>query len=150
MDPISAVGLAANVAGLVSLAIEVSHLLADYLVSIKNVSTNMKALREELTTLQQVLKQLSSFLHGDDAAGKSFQKTSVLYLTIASCMGDIQEMAVKLRLPKNIVARNWEKLRWPFEEKETAKFADRLRKHIAVFHFSLTMENWYLSPRSWM
>lgn len=150
MDPVSAVGLAANVAGLVSLAIEVSHLLADYFASIKNLSTNMKSLREDLASLQHVLRQLSSFLHGGDAAGKSFQRSSVFYLTIASCIGDVQEMAVKLRLSKNIVARTVEKLHWPFEEKELSKFNDRLRKYISICQFSLTMENWYLSLKSWI
>jgi Fungal N-terminal domain of STAND proteins len=145
MDPLSAIGLAANVAGLVSLVIEVSHLVADYFASIKNMSTNMKVLREELTALQHVLEQLSSLLHGSGAAGKFFQKSSVLYLTIASCTGDVQEMAVKLKSSKNIVARTVQKLHWPFEEKEVSKFNDRLRKHISIYQFSLTMENWYLS-----
>jgi hypothetical protein len=148
MDPLSAIGLAANVAGLVSLAIEVSGLLADYTVSVKNVSSSMKVLREELTSVQDVLKQLSSFLHNGDAAGQSFQKTSVLCLTLASCAADVHDMAAKLRLSKNIMARTIEKLHWPFEENEVAKYNDRLRKHVSIFQFSLTMENWYLSSRS--
>jgi hypothetical protein len=148
MEPLSAMGLAANVAGLISLAIQVSHLLADYSVSIKNLSSGMKLLSEELTSLQHVLKELSAFLHSVDAAGKSFQKSSVLYLAIASCTGDVQEMAVRLKSSKNIVARTMEKLHWPFEEKEVIKFNDRLRKHICICQFSLTMEIWHLSLSS--
>jgi chlorite dismutase len=145
MDPLSAIGLAANVAGLVSLVIEVCRLSADYFRSINNMSSNMKVLREELNSLQHVLEQLSSLLHGSGVVGKFFQKSSVLYLTIASCTGDVQEMADKLRASKNFVARTAQKLHWPFEEKELCKFNDRLRKHISVYQFSLTMENWYLS-----
>jgi hypothetical protein len=145
MDPLTAIGLAANLAGLVSLVIEVCNLSADYFASIKNMSSNMKVLREELNSLQHVLEQLSSLLHGSGAAGKFFQKSSVLYLTIASCTGDVQEMADKLRSSKNVMARTAQKLHWPFEEKDLSKFNDRLRKHISIYQFSLTMENWYLS-----
>jgi Fungal N-terminal domain of STAND proteins len=146
MDPISALGLAANVAGLVSLTIEVSQLLADYLVSVKNASVNVKALNEEYVTLQHVLMQLSAFLRSDNAKSNLFQGTSVLRLTIESCQGNVQGIATKLKTSKHKMTRALEKLRWPFEEKEISKHIDRIRKHVAIFQFSLTVENWYLSP----
>jgi Fungal N-terminal domain of STAND proteins len=143
MDPLSAIGLASSVAGLVSLTIEVSQLLAGYCVAVNNAHTDLVQLRQEYASLQHVLQQLEMFLRNENATCKPFQKTSVLYLSIASCSTIVEEMARELkRLSNNRAAQGLERLRWPFTEKHVRKTLETLRRYISTFQFSLSIENW--------
>ena len=85
MDPISALGLAANVAGLASLAKEALKLLGEYCIAVKDAPMDIKQLREEYAVLEHVLQQLENFLRQENAIGHSFAKTSVLYLNPGIC-----------------------------------------------------------------
>lgn len=143
MDPISALGLAANVAGLASLAKEAFKLLGEYCIAVKDAPKDIKQLREEYAVLEHVLQQLEDFLRQEKAIGHSFAKTSVLYLTIISCNTNVEELVHKLKTPSaKRYKRVLERLVWPFSGSRVAEMLDTLRKYVLVFEFSLEIEHW--------
>jgi hypothetical protein len=132
MDPLS---VAASVAGLISLCVEVGKYIAD----VKDAPKNSKNLQIQLSGLEHILEQLDAFLHGESVKGKSFEKTSVLCQALGTCEDQLVDVSRKLKkINGNILQRTV----FPFREKELAKLIESLRRCTQTFQFSLTIEGW--------
>jgi hypothetical protein len=132
MDGLS---VAASIAGLISLCIDVGK----YLNDVKDAPKNAENLRAQLTTLEHVLQQLDTFLRGESVKGKSFDKTSVLCQAMGSCSDQLACVCERLKgAHGNILQR----AKFPFREKEVAKAIESLRGCTQTFQFSLTIEGW--------
>lgn len=142
MDPLS---IAATVAGLVSFSIEAGTAIGEYYSSAKNAPTEIQNLKSELESLSMILKRLENVLRSDQIRcdSFSFDTSSVLTTALNSCDKTIRDVSSKLARPKDSgVSRMWERLTWPFNEKEVQKLLETLRRYILTFQFSLTVEGW--------
>lgn len=142
MDPLS---VAASVAGLMTLSIEVVHVISDYYKSTKNAPRDVQEIKNELESLSIILERLELVLRSDKIRYNSFSfdTSSVLTTALNSCEQKIREISSKLKPPKDSSAsRVWERLKWPFSEKEVQKLLEILRRCILTFQFSLTVEGW--------
>lgn len=142
MDPLS---VAASVAGLMSLSIEVVHAVSEYYKSAKNAPSDIEGIKSELESLSIILERLELVLRSDKirSNSSSFDTSSVLTTALNSCEKTIREISSKLGRPKDSsVSRVWERLKWPFSEKEVQKLLEVLHRHILTFQFSLTVEGW--------
>ena len=145
MDPLS---LAASVAGLANLALEVSGAITVYVKAVIDASKSVQEIVEELHLIRVVLEKLDVFLRSQPCKGAMFDPSSVLSIAIASCNDIIGEVYGKLQSAKqNALLRVLERLKWPFSEKETQKRLDALRRCVATFQFSLTVEGCNLLSR---
>ncbi|CCX04765.1 Protein of unknown function [Pyronema omphalodes CBS 100304] len=79
MDPFT---IATGLAGLLSLAIEISGILSGYIGASKSAPKEVHDLLVKVSALQQVLEQLIVFLRSEEARQVSFNKTSVLLSVI--------------------------------------------------------------------
>src|SRR5205814_7504464 len=96
MDPLTA---ATSVAGLLSLAIQVSNMLCNQIRAFKNAPNDAEDLRDELQRLCQVLASLEAFLKAQALKGQQlFKGTSLLVTAIQGCHDKIT--VVKPRLEK--------------------------------------------------
>jgi hypothetical protein len=82
MDPVS---LSASIAGLLSLSIEITKPLNEYITGVKSAPTEAQSLLNEIMALNSVLEQLTKFLQSEDAKGIAFDQTSALRTVIAFC-----------------------------------------------------------------
>ena len=140
MDPIS---LAASVAGLMSLTLEVSHTVRTYCKSVKDARKDVLDIAQELGSLQDILYQLGQVLHSHRLQGNLFDSASVLTTALNTCSEGINKISSKVQAMENDgFARVWEKLKWPFSEKEMLKFLATLQRCAATFQFALTIEGW--------
>ena len=140
MDPLS---MAAGVAGLVSLTLDVSTTLASYCKSVKNARKDVQELAQEMASMHSLLYQLGEFLRTQQLKTKFFESASVLATAIAVCRNNAQKISFKVqRFESDGLASFWEKLKWPFSEKEMQKILTTLRRCAATFQFSLTIEGW--------
>ena len=141
MDPLS---LAASVAGLASLALEVSQLLHEYYKTVKNERKDVEELYQEFDTLGQVTIQLRAFLESEKAKGFSFEQTaSVICSAVNVCQAKTAEIAIRLKGPKEkVFQRVFERLSWPFKKDDVREMLDMLRRYNYLFQFSLSIEGW--------
>ena len=142
MDPLS---VAASVTSLVSLGAEAIKIIGEYYTSAKNASKDIRDVKTELESLSIILQRLELLLRSDEMRSNSFsfETSSVLATALISCETKIREVTAKLERPRDSsAARMWERLKWPFKEKEVQKLLETLRRYIHTFQFSLTVEGW--------
>ena len=140
MDPIS---MAASLAGLVSLTLTVSSTIGSYCKSVKNARKDVQEVAQELENMQDLLHQLRQLLRSQQLKTKVFESTSVLATAITVCGNNVKSIFSKVqKLESDGLAGLWEKLKWPFTEKEMQKILATLRRCAATFQFSLTIEGW--------
>lgn len=84
MDPLS---IAASVAGLVGLAVQVAPSLREYFSDVKHAREDVDRYANEIYALVEVCEQLQVFLRTDATATEACFKTteSVLSRTVVSC-----------------------------------------------------------------
>lgn len=141
--------MASGIAGLITLALQVGTVIAEYSIAVKEGPKNIQELKQELLLLGEVLSQLQDFLYSEKLRGRSFDSNSVLQSAIASCKVRIERIGDKLRRTDGgRASRIVEKLKWPFETKEVDKEVTNMRSYTQAFQFSLTIEGWWAPIRS--
>ena len=144
MDPLS---IAASVASLICLGAEAIQIIGKYYISVKHAPKDIRDIKTEMESLSIILQRLELLLRSDKIGSNSvsFDTSSVLATALISCETKIREITAKLERPKEGgAARVWERLKWPFSEKEVQKLLKTLRSYIHTFQFSLTVEGWYV------
>lgn len=140
MDPLS---VAASVAGLVALTLEVSRRVGSFYQAAKEAPNRIRDVQEELSLIHSVLQQLNSLLQSAEMKTSSFALSSVLTKPLTSCAGSVESISAKLQRPKQgSLSRAKEAFRWPFNEKDIVQILETLRRHTSTFQFSLTIEGW--------
>lgn len=134
MDPLSVV---ASVTGLISFCVDVSNYLSD----VKNAPKTAERLYAQVSSLQQVLKQLEDFLKANP--NRRFAKTSALVKSTEVCKRELLEVLAKLQ---EVSKSKFQRITFPWNEKEINKSIDVLRGCTQTFHFSLTIDGWYVCP----
>lgn len=139
MDPLS---IAASVAGLIGLTSKVSRIIDSYCKSVKNARKDVQDTAQELASMYDALHQLDGLLRSQQLKTQ-IDSNSVLLNAITLCGNSIRRISSKVQtLEADGLARVWEKLKWPFNEKEMQKILATLRKCAATFQFSLTIQGW--------
>jgi hypothetical protein len=141
-----AVSLASGIAGLITLALQISSVIADFTIAVKEGPKNIKELQQELLLLGEILSQLQDFLRSEKAKGRSFDSNSVMQSAISSCKVRVERIGDKLR-PSigGKMSKLADRLKWPFESKEVEKMVVNLRSYTQAFQFSLTIDGWWAS-----
>ena len=140
MDPVS---MAASVANLVSLTLDVSSTIGSYCKSVKNARKDIQEVAQELASMHNVLHQLDELLRSRQLKIKFFESNSVLATAITICGNNVKCISSKVeKLESGGLASIWEKLKWPFSEKEMKKILATLRRCAAAFQFALTTQGW--------
>ena len=140
MDPFS---VAASVAGLVSLTLELLQTVSHYYKAVKDASKSIQEIQEELSLMHSTLQQLEDLLRGPYMSKSAFAQSSVLTTAVTSCIETIGKISAKLAQPKSgRLSRATEALKWPFSEKEVQKRLEALRRYTSTFQFSLNVEGW--------
>ncbi|KAF9883650.1 Ankyrin repeat and SOCS box protein 7 [Aspergillus nanangensis] len=133
MDGLS---IAANVAGIASLAVQLAPHLYNYFADLKTAEQDVSAYRSEIQMLGEVCERLHHFLKTDAPEGDFDTTQSVLVRTIVSCEQCLQELARLLKSPGG-----WtRKMKWPVYKPRVEGVMDRLRRYTQLFQFSLTVE----------
>ncbi|KIW19973.1 hypothetical protein PV08_00548 [Exophiala spinifera] len=143
------VSVASGIAGLITLALQVSGAIAIYVTSIKDRAKNIEELHNELLLLSEVLSRLRDFLTSERAKGRAFDTNSVLQKAISDCRDRIERIGEKLKpLEGGPISRAIDKLKWPFEQREVNYLIDNLRRYGQTFHFAVTVEGCDLLART--
>lgn len=138
MDPLS---IAASVAGIAGLAIQIAPSLKSYFSNVKHAQEDVARYANEVYGLFEVCKQLHVFLKTD--AANSFETTgSVLSRTVVSCEECLRELA-RILQSQGPEKPHWtKKVKWLIYKKQVEEIISRLVRHTQLFQFALTVEGW--------
>ena len=143
-DPFS---LAAAIAGLISLSLEVTKIAHEYIQGVRNSSKDIEDFLQELAALTDVLRQLDVFLKKDEAGKRSFDQTSVLVKTYKACCSSLEK--TRLTLQRRVNEHNFLKaLTWPFVGKQHQQIIVAILHWIHTFQFALTIEGCVLLSKT--
>ena len=149
MDPLT---IATGLSGFLSLAIQVTQILREYIETVKSAPTDARNMLAEVDALVHVLNQLKDFLEGNDdaiSAKINFHEQSALIAALKICREAIESLYKRVRkfvgTGKGKSRQWWEQLKWPFQKEDCAEIIERLHRCSQTFTFSLTISNWYVS-----
>lgn len=131
--------LITGVAGLISLAIELSKITSEFVGSVKRAPESIRDLSQELLSLNHVLGRLDIFLKTQDNLG-SFAETAALISTEQFCLTRLKNMYEKLR--RSTEGGKMRRMAWPFSEKENKETILALYRCSQTFELSLSVEGW--------
>lgn len=141
MDDLSAV---ASVIAVVQISSQVFDLCRTYYLEVKEARKDIQRLRDEVTSLQDVLASVADLA---DAPGHA--KLSILNLLnqpngpVQQCRTDLLRLAAELDSGQGndrMRKIGLRALKWPFSSKDTDKAITAIGRHKATFHLALTAD----------
>ena len=134
--------MASGIAGLITLALQISGTIREYIVAARNKSKNIEELQSELILLSENLNNLRDVLEDEKLKGRSFDANSVLWTAIKDCRRRIERIGDEL-LPSTggKLDRALDRLKWPFQQKEVVAMVENLRRFTQLFQFAINIEN---------
>ena len=139
-----ALAIAAGIAGLIGLTIEVFGISYKYVHGVRDASSSARQLLLELGDLQTVLLRI-------EQAAKQTDELEV-FGDAGSCLLSVKESNEYIGLLQNIrdklqqrqtpssFRNNLKTLTWPFSEKETLALANSLHRHLEIYNIALTVD----------
>jgi hypothetical protein len=140
MDPLSA---ASGVAGLLSITIKVGMAIGEYIRSVKGASKDALKLEREIQAFSSLLEQLCEFLQSKNT-DVVFEPTSVLLIATNSCDKELSDLQKKLEKFSHgdRTSRVFQRLSWPFTEKENRETLDAIHRWTQLYSLSLQTAGW--------
>lgn len=142
MDPVSA---AASVIAVVQISGQVFQLCQAYYSGVKGARKDIKLLRDEVISLQDVLTYVADLAEDPGSANPS-----ILNLLnqqngpVQQCQKDLEGLVVKLEPgQENNKMKQFglRALKWPFSSKDVEKLLATIGRHKATFNLALTADN---------
>lgn len=133
--------LATGIAGLISLALEVTQITCQYVNGVRNAAKEINHLLAELSALVNVLRRLYCFLQDSRINKSNFNHTSVLFLTHRACDEQLQALRSSL-LKRSNGHRMIKSLTWPFVKREHQETVLAIHRWVQIFQFALTINGW--------
>jgi hypothetical protein len=140
MDGLS---LSDNVAGLISVAMEVAKTLHSYIGAVKAAPQEANELHAEIVALSKVLDNLVDTLRSDDIDEVNFDQQSILYLVVGACEEHGKAVYKKLGKLRNseqggkLMAR----IAWPCQREDCQQSTQVLHRYTQTLHVLLTASN---------
>ena len=113
-EPLS---LAASIAGLISLGLEITKFTRNYVHGVRRASKDVEEFLQEHAALIKILRHLDELLKSDRIGEANFDQTSVLFLAHDACRNELTAVRSKL-LSRSRGHRILRALTWPFVKKE--------------------------------
>jgi Fungal N-terminal domain of STAND proteins/Ankyrin repeat len=144
MDPLS---LAASVAGLISISLQLTQLSYDYITSARTTSESIVALHRELVSLQHVLSSLNQNILSNPDIKDAFaaQASAVLGQPediLKACESNL--ISLKNKLAKKNTDKPFARLKavlsWPFSEENTQQQIRELHRYQDIFQRVISID----------
>lgn len=142
--------VASGIAGLLSLSIAVSKVIAQFAIDVKNYPRHVQELQAEVDLLGNVVSGLADFIRDEQSKGRTFEDDSVLWGAVSECKRRIEKIGDTLQgSRKGKLGRTLHRLEWPFKQKDVLSMMDNLRQYRETFQFAMTVRNNTFIFQSW-
>lgn len=134
-----ALGIASGVAGLLSLTMELSKILTDFVNDCRSAPDDVQGLITEVELFESVLKRLDELAQKDPGRyNDNFKPGSALFQSIEHCNGRVESLIQKLKSPGSQAIK---RLKWPFNKEESQSTVEMLHRFAQMFSFCLDINN---------
>ncbi|KAH8803296.1 hypothetical protein F5884DRAFT_903864 [Xylogone sp. PMI_703] len=146
MDGISA---GASIIALIQISAQLFNLCQNYYVGVKGARDDIRRLRNELITLQDILTEIQDLTR--EPVNKSPSTLDVLNGSdgpISQCMKDLEQLLTKLNAyydKDKITKLGYRALKWPFSSKDVDKLLQIIQRHKITFNLALTADQYNLT-----
>lgn len=167
-DPFST---AASVAGLVSLALELTKITHWYLSNVSGAPESWAIMVKEADALRDVLVDMTTTISANESVEKAFENRASAILKrvqpaaedrvrkggdviaapaqtlVEQCRVSLSALVKKLRNKSegNVLKRGLNRLKWPFQKEEIQADIDVLRQYRGIFDTSMAIDNFVLT-----
>jgi hypothetical protein len=126
------VSLAASVAGFLSLAVEITTVLSDFISSARSAPQEAHDLAMEVAALSYVLDALVDILDGDDVRGTTFDQKSILRSVLGACYAHVAAVGKKFSKlqSSNTVTKIIGRISWPLKRDECQQSVQTLHRYV--------------------
>ena len=135
---------ASAIAGLVSLAVQLSQISFGYISNVMGASKAQKSYLQELSALTSTLLQLQQAidLPGTDQL-VGLQNSALSKVAIDECINSLNLLKSKLekKALKEGMNAKFSALTWPFDEKETKRVVESLHRYHSLFASAISADN---------
>jgi hypothetical protein len=137
--------LSTGVAGLLSLAIEVTNILHNYISGVNSAPQDASELNTEVSALFHVLEAVVEALRSDDSntEGNAFGDQCILRLVLTAYQGHVATVYKKISKFRSsdkkteLLAR----ITWPFKKDECQEIARTLHRYVQTLQVLLVASN---------
>ena len=142
-----ALGIAASIAGLASLTIQITQISFQYVSDITDASKSQASYLQELSALTSVLLRLQQATSNPDIGHLlTTRDASISADAIQSCTEQLEQVKSKLEKKSAALAEpgplsKLKLLAWPFQEKETKKLVATLHRFHDIFLSALATDH---------
>ncbi|KAI5839953.1 hypothetical protein DFP73DRAFT_500816, partial [Morchella snyderi] len=139
------VGLAASIAGLIQITGQVAVFASGYIGKVKRASEDIDNLRNELSSLEEVLYKLQ---HLGDSRAPNSTELQKLDIQLRECTNKLQGLRLKLELGMKAgsrLRRAFRSLKWPLDGEETTQFLVYIDRCKSRFMIALSIDNFTIS-----
>lgn len=139
MDPVTGVGLAASVIGIIQVTGAVLTLAHGYIGGVRSASGDIEELKKALENFSQVLRDLEEHVRKNPQL-KTLTKFNCENGPLEQCSSDLNNLHSKLARPeKNRLAEfiHLKNLKWPLKKGEISEFLLRLERYKSLFILAL-------------
>lgn len=136
---------AASVAGLISLALEITKVTYSYTKDVHDAPKEASEFHSELCALKQSLVQLQEFLQRRKAR-QTFTNTSTLLESTVFCEKELNYLKPRLDNLEKVYKEKklFRRMAWPFKKEEHVFVLRRIKDYTQIFNFSVSLEGWYV------
>ncbi|KAI4143150.1 MAG: hypothetical protein LQ340_007098 [Diploschistes diacapsis] len=140
-------GLASAVAGLVSVAIEVSRISFEYASEVRHASKAVSDYLRELSALTSAVLRLQEVTAKSEVQ-KALDDAPSQVGPLLQCMDDMTKLRAKLgKYTGSGLRTKIKSLLWPFEETETRKQAEMLRRYCGLLELMMSADTLAVSSK---
>ena len=142
MDPVSAIGLAASIAGLADFTVTVIARLYSFSTDVISAPKRAEELRQELSSLVGLLKTLEQTLKTEPQSSTAMKKA------LEDVLGPLRDLVRELdqkTQPEKI--KGFGRLKWPFNKDDNNRYCARIESHKGSLLVALNMEHRYTCAR---
>lgn len=144
MDPLS---ISVSIVGLCVAAVQVSHLLRNFVDSTKQAPSTARQVLTETTGIYVCLNQLDSFLSGKQKAARSrrslimVEQVIIILTDCVSIFSELEQILETLKADSSPV-RPIDRVKWSLKEKTVSKLLTRLQGSKTSLNLMLTILTW--------
>ena len=133
MDPLSAVGAAASIAQLASVAKDVVSNMWQFFEAVKNAPKHSKELRQEMAALSDILDNIDEALNSP-SCNSMFTNSA----PFDEFVGMLHHFKTRVDVSQT---RGVARLKWPFNENENKKWLEQIERYKATFSLALNVQS---------
>ena len=133
MDPVSAIGLAVNVANLASVVRNIVSNMFVYYETVKDAPKYSRELRQEMAALCDTLESLEALLTAP-ASNSPLAASTSLKTSLSEFHAILGIMNARVAMPQT---RGLRRLKWPFTKAENERYIANLERYKGTFNLAL-------------